>query len=203
MAKPKKSIQQDAILMQAAQAQDWKTAERRVRQFIRKNSRDLEALLLLADIQMQKNDATEALAAFERVLQIQPDLPMAHFGRGRTLLALKRTTEAIDSLELYAQSQPGDVEALINLGICYLTARKSQQAAECFTRAYDTGTLTEDQSYFVRMALVQAHRDDGALDDMREQAREIFKDFPSSRAALWQLLTYGQKGRVPLRVDRL
>ena len=203
MAKPKKSIQQDAILMQAAQAKDWKTAERRVRQFIRKNSRDLEALLLMADIQMQKNDAVEALAAFERVLQIEPNLPIAHFGRGRTLLALNRADEAIDSLECYLVTQPGDAEALINLGICHLTVRDPEKAAVCFSRARDTGALNEDQSYFVRMALVQAHRDEGALEEMREEAREIFRDFPSSRAALWQLLSYGQKGRVPLRVDRL
>jgi tetratricopeptide (TPR) repeat protein len=203
MAKPRKSLQDDHILMQAAQAKDWKTAEKRVRQFIRKNSRDLEALLLMADIQMQKNDAVEALAAFERVLQIEPNLPIAHFGRGRTLMALNRTAEAIKGLEIYLQSHPDDAEALINAGICHLTARNPDTAVACFIRARDTGMLNEDQSYFVRMALVQAHRDSGSLDEMRVIARDIFRDFPSSRAALWQLLSYGQKGRVPIRVDRL
>jgi Flp pilus assembly protein TadD len=73
-----------------------------VRAALRKNADDGDALLLLGDLQFQRQDYRQALATFDRVAQLRPGFAAVQLRRSQVLSAmgLGREAEAANALYL-------------------------------------------------------------------------------------------------------
>ena len=72
----------------------------------------------------------QALARFEQVLAAQPEALGAAKARGRCLLKLGRTSEAVDILREITTRAPGDSEAPLLLGVGLCRANRYREAVE-------------------------------------------------------------------------
>jgi predicted O-linked N-acetylglucosamine transferase (SPINDLY family) len=70
----------------------------------------------------------EALAAFDRVLAIMPELPAALNYRGNTLVQLGRLEEALAAFDRTLAIKPHDIEALISRGNALVLLNRPEQA---------------------------------------------------------------------------
>lgn len=77
----------------------------------------------------------EALANFDRALQLKPDYVEAHNHRGNVLLELGRPAEALASYDRALQLKPGLADAHNNRGNALLDLQRAQEALASFDRA--------------------------------------------------------------------
>ena len=61
----------------------------------------------LGDALLAAGRDLEASQAFERALAVQPDLPEAHYGYARAMIAIRRPEVAVDHLRRLTESRPG------------------------------------------------------------------------------------------------
>lgn len=81
----------------------------------------------------QEND--KALAAYDRVIQLDPANPDGYIGRGRTLARLRRYDEALASYGEALKRKPDAAMALRYRGHNYINVRKLDEALADLTRA--------------------------------------------------------------------
>jgi hypothetical protein len=80
----------------------------------------LEALTLLALIAAQQGDFVLALASYDRLIAIQPDLADAYSNRGAVLAALNRWTEGLANFDSAIAVSPDHAEAHFGRAIIWL-----------------------------------------------------------------------------------
>lgn len=93
-----------------------------------------DSLSNLGFAQLQAPDLDAALKTFQRVVANDPTHAIAQFGQGRVLLEMKRTDEAIASLERALQLNP-KLNAHYRLGIAYQAKGDKAKAAAAFKQA--------------------------------------------------------------------
>jgi Flp pilus assembly protein TadD len=81
----------------------------------------------------------EALAAFERALQIDPDAPLAPLDRFIALSLLGRDDQAEEAADRLLQRQPDEPMVLVNLAQWHMGHRRWDQAATLLQQALATG----------------------------------------------------------------
>lgn len=110
-------------------------AEARYRQVLAQGYRATEVLPLLAGLLGRLSRAADALAAWDRLLSIEPDHAVALHERGLTLHWLGRTAEAIASLERACTIDPENPIAIGNLAVVLADAGRNLEAIRHFRRA--------------------------------------------------------------------
>lgn len=78
-----------------------------------------------------------ALEHFERALALNDDMPMARYGRGRSLFALGDYNAAIKDLRWYTVIIGSDPIALIDLGDCYSWLDRYDDARKAYTQSLE------------------------------------------------------------------
>jgi tetratricopeptide (TPR) repeat protein len=96
---------------------------------------DAGSALKEATALFEKEQNDEALAAYERAIQIDPSNPDGYIGRGRTLARLRRYDEALASYGEALKRKPDDAMALRYRGHNYINVRKLDLALADLTRA--------------------------------------------------------------------
>jgi len=81
----------------------------------------------------------EALAAFERALQIDPDAPLAALDRFIALSLLGHDDQAEEAADRLLQRQPGDALVLVNVAQWHMGHRRWDRAAALLQQALATG----------------------------------------------------------------
>ena len=97
--------------------------------------RDLEALLYLAIAYWNVGEVAGSVRTYRRILEVRPDLAMAHRMIGRGLLKAGRTEQALASLERARELDPLDPETHFGLGLAYSRSARSAPAMEAFREA--------------------------------------------------------------------
>jgi tetratricopeptide (TPR) repeat protein len=82
----------------------------------------------------KKDKPEEALIVFRQAAEMQPEVPLAWYNLGDTLLALGRYQEAIAALEKARALAPEAALVHYDLGLAFYRLEKWEEAAECFGR---------------------------------------------------------------------
>jgi tetratricopeptide (TPR) repeat protein len=99
------------------------------------HSQDAEMWLLHADALQRSGRLDEAIAALDRVREINPDHPSAGLRQGNWLIQAGRIEDAVPVLRAVAQGNPQQAE---------------QAARMIFAESYQNGTQKEDHAHMIR-----------------------------------------------------
>jgi tetratricopeptide (TPR) repeat protein len=110
-------------------------AEKELRKILNKNSKTLQAWLMLASIYGQTGRFNDVASAAKKAITINSDHPMAHSLLGSAYVVTGNINAAIASLETANRLLPGDAGILSNLGNAYYTAEKFSEAERCYQNA--------------------------------------------------------------------
>ncbi|MEA2937229.1 MAG: hypothetical protein QOC56_733 [Alphaproteobacteria bacterium] len=96
---------------------------------------NIEALLVLADCHTHGESFTDALAAYDKIIVLDPNIAQAHNNRGIAAQKLGRHAEALDSLERAIALEPGYGDAHINRGNALRHLKRYDDALAAYDRA--------------------------------------------------------------------
>jgi len=89
----------------------------------------------LGNLLQAKSAYTEAKAIYERVLDTDPNLAIAHYNLGMTLKAMGQIEDAIAHYQKAIQLNPAYAEALQNLGVALIKLGRVDESMSAFQRA--------------------------------------------------------------------
>lgn len=137
-------------------------------------------------VYQQQGDLDRAVAAYERVLALEPNDPAILNNLGNALAHLGRLDEAVSVFERAITHAPGEVSIYLNLAD---TLRRADRGAARLKVMKDAALLApDDRSVLTELALAYAHADqfDEALVVLRDVV-ERFPDFGESHIELGRL----------------
>ena len=148
----------------------------------------------------------EAVAQFDRVIEVRPDIGNAHLNRGASLDELSLHDEAIDSYARAAELNPEDPRALFNRArTCYYLGRL-QDALDDYTQVlrldpedaeaynnrglaydalgdYESAVADYEQALTVRPDFAEAHSNRGAVLEAQGDVEEALEAYRQALAA--------------------
>ncbi|HEY8224257.1 MAG TPA: tetratricopeptide repeat protein [Pyrinomonadaceae bacterium] len=112
---------------------------------------------------LYRDDQDSAAAeAFQQAIQLDPDLPEAHFRLGLSYEALNKVEEAeaeykkaVESYKKYLESHPDDAEGHYNLGQTYANLHQYSDAIREYRQAVKLKDNDADMYYDLGMALTR------------------------------------------------
>ncbi len=102
---------------------------------IRADPRDKRALVDLAWFYKNEKKFSEAIAEFDKAIEIDPDFGYALNLMAYTYAEMGKIDEAIKTFERYAAAQPGDANPLDSMGDLYFLTGKSDKARGKYEQA--------------------------------------------------------------------
>ena len=158
----------------------------------------------LGNALLKKGSVDEAIAHFQKALQIIPDNAEAHYNLGSALLKKGSVDEAIAHFQKALQIKPDYVEAHNNLGNALFKKGNVDEAIAHYQKALQIKPDYAEIRNNLAVALAKAHgdyantlvqmgRDDEAIVEFRK-ALELFPDFADARHGLALILLH--KGQV-------
>lgn len=128
-----------------------------LREALRLDPGDVNALVALGVAQVRGDDSAAAVETLREAVGKAPDNPWAHRNLGGCLLKLGRSAEAEPHLRRAVELQPGDQQALVGLGQALEGLGRLADADECYTRAIaaDPTSPLADRAKEARTALAQ------------------------------------------------
>ncbi|REJ66802.1 MAG: tetratricopeptide repeat protein [Planctomycetota bacterium] len=118
-----------------ARHRHWQDAETFWRDAVTKSPDNARARLSLGFSLQRAGKLDEALAEYERALDIRPLYPEAHYNLGNALQSLERYEEAIEHYKLAAREKPTYAKALNNWGVALRHLGRFEEAIEPYERA--------------------------------------------------------------------
>ncbi len=89
----------------------------------------------LGVVQFEKGEVDDAIAKYERSLQLHPNYPEAHYNLAGALLLKDAVDQAIEHCKQALQLQPNEPDALIILGNAFMAKQDVDQAIGCYSQA--------------------------------------------------------------------
>jgi tetratricopeptide (TPR) repeat protein len=183
------------------QAGDFRSAERDLAVALRAAPTFYPAETALGYVALGQSDAKAALAYFDRALARQPDYTAALVGKGQTLLALNRDSEAIAAFEAALAANPTLIDLRRRIEVLRFRSAErglaaARQAARTgrpdeAIRAYTAAIASSPESAFLYRELAAVERQagdaDAALIHFRKAA-ELDPGDASSHAQIAELL---------------
>jgi tetratricopeptide (TPR) repeat protein len=114
------------------------------------NPDHVQALVHLADIQVQLNHPEAAFPLFEKVLRLDPTLELAHLDLGILYADDGRREDALQELKIAAKLAPADVNVHWRLGRLFRSMGKTEEAKAEFDKA-STLTKAVDEALINKM----------------------------------------------------
>jgi predicted Zn-dependent protease len=145
----------------------------------------------------------DALSQVDRVLKTRRDHVPALLARGRILMRMNRSGDAGRSLQRVVQLEPGNLDAKLMLGYCYLDQRILEAAERSLVEvAYSEGTVRQRISAYLGLASVYEHLGQKELVsvcyreaiDLDESVEEILMQ--AERQFFWPNPVSGGEGRL-------
>lgn len=156
-------------------------AEEMYRKALAINKDHVPAYLGLGELYLRAlNKPKEAITAYRRAAEINPNLPSAHFALGTAYAAAKQKDEAIAAFQKAAKLTPTDPQAMHAIGRLQASEKKLDLAVTSFTEA-----LTANASYQPALidradALAELGRNQEAVLDYENAVRK-----QADNAQLW------------------
>jgi tetratricopeptide (TPR) repeat protein len=162
------------------------------------NPHDADAHYQLGLIYQQRRQASEAIARFERAVQIDPSFADAHLQLGVIARGQQRFEDAIGHLETAAalDDKLAQNDVWRELGASYFGASRFEEALAALQKFTDRRAYDPEGLYWYGKALAQAGRTAEAR-EMFERAMEAVNTMPSHRRA--QIRQWGNRAKSELR----
>jgi tetratricopeptide (TPR) repeat protein len=110
---------------------DFEKAIEKIRQALLLDPLSLPLMCTLGDAYSFAGRFDEAIAQFDKIIEMEPNFRRAFEGRGMTRLAMGETKEAINDLEQYHKLIGDPLKGLASLGHAYAAAGHHEKATEC------------------------------------------------------------------------
>jgi tetratricopeptide (TPR) repeat protein len=107
----------------------------------------VQSMLYLADTQIQMNQPGDAGPALEKVIQLDPSLPLAHLDLGILYSDAGRNDDALRELTIAEKLNPNDVNVHWRLGRLYRTLGKKTEAMAEFDKASSLNKAADEDLY--------------------------------------------------------
>jgi Flp pilus assembly protein TadD len=117
------------------QSGNFAAAEQTYRTVLRADSNNANAWCYLGIACYDQDRFDEAVASYQRAIQIQPQFPIAYNNLGNTLRMQKRLTEALACFDEALRQQPGYVNAHKNKGTALVWEGRLDEALESYGQA--------------------------------------------------------------------
>lgn len=141
----------------------------------------------------EQGDAEDAVAQFQKALQIEPDYWKARYNLGIDLMRQGRVDEAIVAFQQVVHTRPGYAAAENNLGFALMGKGRLNEAIGCFQEALKSNpTMT-----MARRNLGEAYYKSGKVNEAIRQYQQALQLEPDN-ADIQQLLNQAElRGAVP------
>jgi len=110
---------------------------RQLRRYVEQNPDDAQAVLALANLNLQIQDRIRARALFEQYLELRPDDMQAVLVLANLNFDTQEFARARELYEQYLETDPDNPDVLTDLGVSYRNLGEPQQALELFRRAQE------------------------------------------------------------------
>jgi len=128
----------------------------------------LQAVLYLADTEMQMNKMDEARPLLEQIGKIDPNIPMQHLDLGIVYVETDRKQDARVELETAAKLSPKNVNAHYRLARLYRSMGMTAQAKDEFDKASRLNKAEDDRLLKI-MSAIPATKDAGTAKQTHEK----------------------------------
>jgi tetratricopeptide (TPR) repeat protein len=181
-------------------------AERALRLWQERDPDNTQALLLEASMYELQDNAAGALAAYRRVVQLDPDLDRGRLRLTGALLSLGLAEEALPHLEYLHRRRPDDVEIRTRLARCYSLLGGPDRQAQA-TRLLDEVLAVQPNHPAALAERGRLAKQAGQLDEAEALLRRAATLDPDNHPAhyqLYQCLTaMGKTAQAREEFDRL
>jgi len=127
-------IQQVRELMRQGQ---WLQAKNKCARVVKKSRGNFEALFLMGTIHGQLNEFSEAIASYQRVIKVRPDLAEAYNNLALNLEKIAKPQQAIEAFQKAISLQPDFFEAYSNLATTLSTVDQFDAALTALEKAVE------------------------------------------------------------------
>ncbi len=134
---------------------------------LEREPRNAALLLKRGELHRVHQDWGAALADFQRVAALDPDLAAIDFYRGRLLLEAGHPTEARSYLDRFLAREPNSVQALLTRARVHAKLGDRAAAARDYTRAISQAREPEPEFYLERAEALAASGGPGVEDALR------------------------------------
>ena len=181
------------IFCARAQTSYWRNSESLWTHTLACTSDNVEAHNNLGSVLLKMGRVDEAIAHFQKALQIKPDSAEAHNNLGNVLLQKGRVDEAMVHYQKTLQIKPDSAEAHNNLGNALLQKGRVDEAMVHYQKTLQIKPDSAGACYNLGNALLKKGQVDEAIVQY-QKALQIKPDFADAHYSLGSLLL--QKGNV-------
>jgi protein O-mannosyl-transferase len=172
------------------QASYWKNSESLWRQSLSCTTDNVIAELNLGEAIYKLGRTTEAIAHFERVLQIEPNEPMAHASLGTALLRIGQTSMAVDHLQKSLEIEPKQASVHSSLGVALLEIGRLEESLAHLQAATKIDPKNGEAHYNLGNTLLQLGRANEAVAEYERALRIDSNDTQALNNIAWILATW-------------
>ncbi|MDR9404074.1 MAG: tetratricopeptide repeat protein, partial [Halothece sp. Uz-M2-17] len=98
---------------------------------------DVNALMILAQLQRRKFDLTKAIETYQTILQLKPEHTNSRLELGKLLVQLGRWSEAIDTFKTGSEMNPTDTRFLLQMGQIAQKEENWDEARQWYQKAHE------------------------------------------------------------------
>jgi protein O-mannosyl-transferase len=147
----------------------------------------------LGVVLFQKGQVDDAVAQYQKALEINPNYVAAHYNLGNALFQKGQLDQALAQYQKAVEINPNDAEARINLGNALFQNEQLDEAVAQFQRAIEINPNDAEAHYNLGNALFQK----GQLDEAVAQFQKALEIDPNSFATHYNLGgAFFQKGQL-------
>ncbi|MCL6472681.1 MAG: tetratricopeptide repeat protein [Firmicutes bacterium] len=153
---------------------------------IKKNPRNAEAYIGLADVYLEMQDPQSALKNLERAVRLKPNSWNAHFEMGRAYDALGKEGEAIKHFTKAANIDPYNELGFYQLGRVYQNQKNFGRAIEAYKKTLKVNPTLADAHYYLGNCYERTNQIDLAKKEYQEALKYV-TDYTEAKKALERL----------------
>lgn len=164
--------------MDAMDQGDWRTAQTHFHEVLRLQPNLYYARDLLGMAYLNNEQAEEALAQFEALIEAQPDNHVYHLHKGYAHYHVQRYAAAMDAFRKAAQLDETDTRALVAMADTYAAQKHYEQALDELDKAINMDGQVDFQDFIFFMRKVQIQLLRNRADLAEQDLDQIFKILP-------------------------
>lgn len=112
-------------------------AEKSLSALLRRDPRNVPALILLGQVEYLNNHDSDAAGSFQKAIAAAPNMPDPHYWLGRLRYQDGKTEQAIGEFQAALRIDPSYYKAYDGMGLCYEAMGENGHAAEAYLKAVD------------------------------------------------------------------
>ncbi|MGM0599044.1 MAG: tetratricopeptide repeat protein [Candidatus Rifleibacteriota bacterium] len=165
---------------------DLKKAEEILQKLLKKDDKNVEAIVLSATIDTKRSNFKSAIKKFNKAIKLKDDNMPAYLGLGRCHIARKSYDEAIQVLIKAKNRWPESFKPLVALGKAYLGNNNQGSALLMFNQAF----MMYPESFEVNLAMLEifARNNDPRAERHLKKCESIYKGDP--RVEHWKAVFF-------------